>query len=224
MNQMMEMKFSILHPTVRPNQSKNIKLEYIKKARNLNDFEYIFATDYKIPDVLLDEVAFSEPYRLGMVNKLNLAARYSRGEILICATDDVYPCQDWDVLISEAIGDMKQAAWLACDDGVARKSRPDLLHSIILTRPYYNRYGWILHPRLYHLYSDDFMTALAKRDGVIKKAPHILMDHRHPFYGKGSMDEHYQRAQGAQQYAQGRAIFDEIMAEYRLEKNTEPIL
>jgi len=62
-----------------------------------------------------------------------------------------------------------------------------------------NRYGW---PPINHLYIDNFFTILGKEINSLHYVPDSIIEHMHPFAGKGEMDEQYARVNRQELYLQ----------------------
>jgi hypothetical protein len=189
---------SLLHATARlPGGWLPAMTAFLARAREPMDVEYVLAVNEDQDFALSpDQVAGwrrAMLVRQGVcspVSGYNLAARESRGDILLQIADDYFPPMHWDAAIREAIPDATADVVLDVDnsDGVAR-----LLPFSILTRKYYDRYGYVFYPGYHGLFADNEFTEQARRDRVIRTARHIVFEHLHPDRGTAPMDEIYAR-------------------------------
>ncbi len=82
----------------------------------------------------------------------------------------------------------------------------------ILTRARYLQHGFMFHPdfEAAAMYSDNYFTDRAYRDGVVVEARDIIFEHHHPAFGKAPMDETYAAQNAPEKYAAGKAIYDRL--------------
>jgi hypothetical protein len=113
----------------------------------------------------------------------------------------------WDRLILEAIGDTERPAVLAVSDG---GRTDDLICMAILTRERYRQQGHLFHPDFFSVYSDNWFTDCAKRDGVIVDRRDIVFEHMHPVFKKGAYDATYQRGNAEALYTLGSAVYERL--------------
>jgi hypothetical protein len=146
----------------------------------------------------------------GPVAAWNAAAKVSKGDILIQLSDDWKPFKGWDTAIIEAIGDARKPAVLAINDGFRND---DLLCMAIMTRVRYNEQGCMFHPDFFSVYSDDWFSHCAFRDGVvIDVRDRITFEHLHPAFGKAEMDATYSRGNCEAAYQRGKQVLDKLMS------------
>lgn len=130
------------------------------------------------------------------VDGINTAALFSKGQLLVQAEDDVYPCSGWDYELLRLIPSLAQPCTVKVDFGVFQH----LMGAAIMTRPYYERYGYIYYNGYKSMGADDDLTAKAYKDGVMIEAPNIHFDHRCPAAGKADMDDVYRHEQSQEAY------------------------
>jgi hypothetical protein len=117
----------------------------------------------------------------------------------------------WDKLILDTISDTFAPAVLAVSDG---HRKDDLLCMAILTRARYNQQGHLFHPEFFSMFSDNWFSHCAFRDGVVIDArDRITFEHVHPAFGKAEMDETYARSNAAEHYQKGSEIFQRLTHE-----------
>jgi hypothetical protein len=183
---------------------------WLDRAADPDAIEHIFALD---PD---DETIgpfitcrhVINPGR-GPVAAWNEAAKFSKGEILIQLSDDWEPPMHWDKLILHAIGKTSIPAVLAVSDG---HRTDNLLCMAILNRARYQKQSYLFHPDFFSVFSDNHFTDRAYADGVVIDAKDIVIEHMHPAFGKGEVDETYARSNDPANYEAGLATYNQLKA------------
>ena len=209
-------KISVIHPTVRAKQALDIYEFWKDRASDINNFEYIFAfndNDEEAKKLLSEFKHISTPYRNGSVDKCNAAAAISSGEIIMQSSDDLYAPCFWDEQLITQLPDPSQEIVLKLCDGHP-DHRKNIIKNICMTRVRYLKQGFWYHPDLFHLFSDNFYSEMAIKEDVVKDATQIVFEHRHPFYGKGKWDEHYEKSNCDEAYKESRPIFERLIKEY----------
>lgn len=206
----MSYKISLLHATRgRPEQAVSCRNKWLSLADNPAAVEHIFGIDSDDNASLtsINTARVISEAGKGCVAAWNLCAKASTGDILVQLSDDWEPVQGWDSIL---IGEFKDAVGeqvLAISDG-ARKD--DLLCMAILNRARYEKQGYLFHPDFFSVYSDNYFTWCAQRDGVIKDAKHIVFEHKHPVFNKAEWDKTYIESNSQQNYLKGHAKFLEL--------------
>lgn len=209
-------KISLLHATRgRPAMAWKTRMEWMRSADNPDAVEHIFAIDSDDPESfpLLNTRSVFVPQSGGSVAAWNAAAEQSQGQVMVQLSDDFRCSQGWDTAILTAIGDTSKAAVLAVSDG---GRNDDLLCMAILTRKRYQDQGFLFHPAFFSVYSDNWFTDCAYRDGAVIDAKHLLFEHVHPAFGKAASDPTYERGNSNEAYAQGAAIFNRLKSGIKL--------
>ena len=199
---------SLLHATRgRAMQAIRCRSEWLRLADDPKRVEHIFAVDsddeeaevfLRFPSIIMDNNG-------GPVSAWNIAAKQSTGQILIQLSDDWKPFRGWDTVIVDAIGDTSKPAVLAVSDG---HRKDDLLCMAILTRARYKQQGHLFHPEFFSMFSDNWFSHCAFRDGVVIDArDRITFEHVHPAFGKAEMDATYARSNDSYHYKTGEGIF-----------------
>jgi hypothetical protein len=206
---------SLLHATRgRPKQAADARRLWLNRATHPDRVEHLFAIDFddeqSIQLAVYRHVIQSGPG--ASVGAWNLAAAASCGDILIQINDDFEPPMGWDVQIEQAFGSkLTEPAALKVSDG----HRTDQLLCIaVINRARYTRQGFFLHPQFKSVFSDDFHSWSAYRDGIVINAEHIVIQHHHPFFNEGKgWDEVYTVHNSQERYAEGGAIYEQLTGE-----------
>jgi glycosyltransferase involved in cell wall biosynthesis len=204
-------KISLLHATRgRPEKAWKCRKEWLRRAKNPDAIEHIFAIDHddeaSLPLMLANHVIVTSA---GCVAAWNAAASKSRGDVLVQVSDDFEPPMGWDESILAELGDLSESKVLAVSDG---NRKDDLLCMSILTRTRYEEQGYMYHPDFFSMYSDNYFSVKAFEDGVVIDArERLVFNHNHPLFGKGQWDETYIRSNSDENYAKGKAIFEKLM-------------
>ena len=206
----MSYKISLLHATRgRATKAQACREKWLNKAKNPDTIEHIFGID----DDDLDSLANINTQRVivkrgqGCVAAWNACAKICKGEILIQLSDDWEPLQDWDEIILKEFEGITDECVLAISDG---GRQDDLLCMAILNRKRYEKQGFLFHPDFFSIYSDNYFTWAAKKDGVLKDAKHIVFEHQHPVFNKGEWDATYLYSNAQKNFIQGQAKFLEL--------------
>jgi predicted O-methyltransferase YrrM len=196
-------------------------MEWLRLADHPERVEHIFAVDaddefaiafQRFPTVFLKQSG-------GPVLAWNAAASISKGDVLVQLSDDWKPTKGWDAAILAAIGDVEAPVVLAVNDG---HRKDDLLCMAILTRARYKAQGYMFHPEFFSMFSDNWFSHCAFRDGaVIDARDRITFEHVHPIFGKAEMDETYERSNAPYQYQTGEGIFRRLKNGERVSSDME---
>jgi len=203
-------RISLLHATRgRPQQAVLCRKVWLDMADKPENIEHIFVFD--------EDDEESKPLRRfhhaeitpggGCVAAWNTAAQMSIGDVMLQLSDDWVPCQGWDTLILNAIGDLKKPAVLAISDG-HRKDK--LLCMAICTRAYYWQDFFLFHPDFTGVYSDNWFTDVAYARGQVIEAKHIEFLHRHPIFTGEPMDKTHSEQNAPARYVQGQAVMERL--------------
>lgn len=206
----MSKKISLLHATRgRSTQANNCRDKWLTAAKNPQDIEHIFGID----DDDVDSLSNINTQRVivergkGCVAAWNACAKASTGAILIQLSDDWEPIEAWDEIILKEFEGVENEQVLAISDG---HRTDDLLCMAILNRKRYEKQGYMFHPDFFSVYSDNYFTWLATKDGVIKEAKHIVFEHKHPIFNKAEWDKTYLESNDQKNYMQGHSKFLEL--------------
>lgn len=206
----MSYKISLIHATRgRAAQAAACRDNWLNTADNPNVVEHIFGIDEDDAEsiMVLKTTRVFAPQGKGPVAAWNKAAEASTGSVLIQLSDDWVPIQGWDTLILKEFEDVEGEQVLAISDG---SRRDDLLCMAIMNRARYEKQGFMFHPEFFSMYSDNYFTWAAKQDGVIKQAPHIVLEHMHPVFNKGTWDKTYLESNASTHYQNGLLKFLEL--------------
>lgn len=202
-------KISLLHATRgRPAMAYKARATWLDRAHNPDAIEHIFALDPD-DDTIGPFVTCRHVLNPGQgpVAAWNQAAKFSIGEILIQLSDDWDPPMHWDKLILAAIGDTSKPAVLAVSDG---HREDNLLCMAIMTRARYQQQDYMFHPEFFSMFSDNHFTDRAYADGVVIEAKEIVIEHLHPAFCKGDVDETYARSNAPANYEAGLATYEKL--------------
>lgn len=210
-------KITLLHATRgRPQQAADARRLWFNRAANPDAIEHVFALDFddelSSPLALYRHVINTNAERFDAVTAWNLAARSCAGHILIQLNDDFIPPMHWDRQILEAFsGKMNQPHALQVSDG---HRQDDLLCIAVINRARYVQQGFFLHPGFQSVFSDDFHSWSAWKDGIVIPARHIVIEHDHPFFKGGKdWDAVYEQHNSKPRYAAGAALYEQLTGE-----------
>jgi hypothetical protein len=163
-----------------------------------------------------------DPVRPSLVQATNKAAAFSTGKFLVLTCDDLFPPRHWDTDVLSAVGDLDRQAVLWVRNVVyISQGMITLWHHLIcqpmMTRAYYQRYGYFVPPWYLARYTDMEFTVQAQRDNVIVDAREkMFFEHQdaHPAY---EPDDTYREAWANRVKPQD--TFDEATYHARAAKN-----
>jgi hypothetical protein len=198
---------SLLHATRgRVHKAFQTRHLWMATAKNPDSIEHIFAydSDDSASKEAMSTVRHVEIKEGGTCIKAwNAAAEFSRGGVLIQLSDDWIPAPHWDELILKRLN-TKKSQVLAISDGYRRDR---LLCMAILTRKRYEQQGYLFHPDFESMFSDDWFTFAAYKDGVVVDAKDIIFTHDHPHFVNGELDETYKHNNQPERYKKGEETF-----------------
>lgn len=229
--------FSIVHSSCRPLGWQAAYSQHLRAARGFDDFEYVLCFDEAqraefektVPEMWLANgkepgphrrVAFVNPNECSYVAATNFAAALTSGRIIIAASDDMMPAPNWPRILMDAaipifpnmLSCREAMIWVG--DG---NYRGDIACQQIITRKWYERYGFIFNPKFSSMGADNDLTYRAQRDGVIidlRDKPEASWTHEHHRNGLRERDEFDARNEAAERYYQGWKQLREDWPEY----------
>jgi len=198
---MIERKIHMLWVTARPNVFKKTQAEWLSKAKNPKDVTTKVAVDNVWDASFLDgyDVLVTNPPRKGVAFPAYcLTTTFSipsLNDIIILASDDFYPPDQWDVFINQ---EMEQRRCLLVNDGVVK------LDANVVTIPIMDGYAFmalnrILYHKAYrHMFSDAELYQNCNELGLIKniRDKDVVFQHKHYTHKtreKDSLDYHNQK-------------------------------
>ena len=204
---------SLLHATrKRAEKALQTRNLWIEKAKYPQLIEHIFAYDN---DDLESRAAFQNVRHIEIqdggtcIKAWNTAAELSTGDILLQLSDDWIPSDFWDEALLSRL-DINKAQVLAISDG---HRKDQLLCMAILTRKRLNDQKYFFHPDFESVYSDDWFTFAAYKDGVVVEAKDIIFTHDHPYHKGTEEDETYKHNNQPARYKRGEDTFKRLKAE-----------
>src|SRR6185312_3169539 len=173
-------KISIIHPSrSRAEQAHKTCTNWLDKATNPHEIEYILSVDISDPDLAYYYGKFDWPTTNICVNDnktaieaINNAAKQATGNLLIVVSDDFDCPEHWDAWLTDAL-EGKEDFVVKTDNGL----QPWIVTLPIMDRKYYERFGYIYYPGYNHLFCDTEMsmvgTLLGRTITLPIKFPHL---------------------------------------------------
>jgi hypothetical protein len=116
--------------------------------------------------------------------------------------DHRFRTESWDEGISFVLG--KDKGIVYCDDLYQRQNLPTMW---FLSREVADRFG-MGHPDLRHLWIDNYWLTLGVQANCIYYMPGIVIEHMHPYAGKGEMDAGYDRVNSGAMIEHDRGVYE----------------
>jgi hypothetical protein len=120
----------------------------------------------------------------------------------------------WDVAITEANG-----GFVYGNDLI----RNDIPTQIFIRSSIVLALGWFCLPGAKHLYLDNTWRVLGDASGSLVYLPDVVIEHAHPFFGRGEMDEGYARVNAPAMYEHDNAVFQAWMNSGQAELDIETV-
>ncbi len=211
-------RFDIIHGTNRPYGWQAVYSSYLRTADNPQNFAYHLVCDepmakyfrqFRKPGIDL----IINPNDPCYVAASNYGASVTSAPILLIASDDMFPPAHWDTLLWELLNEdsTKHAVW------VNDQCFPHISTMQILTRAWYDRYGFVFKPKFQSMLGDHDYTRRAVHDGVmidVRDRPDLYWKHYHHRNGLRPADTSDEVNQSAERYAQGWKAIAEDWPEY----------
>lgn len=207
------MKVSLIHPSrSRPELAKKVYDEWMGKAANPDEIEYILSLDNSDPQLksylfnsfsdiyFSNRLSFTVNENGSAIEAINVAATLATGDLLVVVSDDFGCPQNWDVDLLNAVKgreDFIVKTW----DGL----QPWLITLPILDRKYYERFGFVYNPAFKHLFCDTLMTVQGDLLGKTIKSD-LHFPHKHHTQKGGIPKDEVSKKNDAT-WSQGESVF-----------------
>lgn len=129
--------------------------------------------------------------------------------LLVVADDFVFIKQDFGKDILQAFEENPGAGLIHFPDG---KQNEKLITLPLMTREYYELFGYVYNPAYENLWADNEQMAVAKKLGKYRYIPTHIARHEHPIWGYGVQDELSKKQDSPENYARDRKTFQERQA------------
>ena len=203
--------FSLLHTSARPDQWRQIYDSWMGNCKNPATVEYVLVTDprwgFDKPITLRpQDKVVTNCGRRCCVDGWNIAAANSTGIILIVIADDQYPCANWDQELIARVPPSIDFV-IRVGSGARNENSRSAMVMPIMSRPRYERQGFIFYPEYESMYADQDLCESAYADGVVVEAWDLLFPHRHPVVDPTiKIDEAYSVQNRREAYELGESI------------------
>lgn len=200
------MSISLIHPSrSRPDQALSACINWMSKAQNIAQVEYILSVDTDDPQLLAYQ-KMEIPGTLivndnrSVTDAVNIGAEHSTGDVLIVMSDDFDCTQNWDELIKQTTKD--KTDWiLKTYDGIQEW----IITLPIMDRVYYNRFGYIYNPMYMHMFCDTEMTVVGDLLERTITANDIIFKHKH--YSTGQTPKDSLNTRNDTTWKQGQQVY-----------------
>jgi hypothetical protein len=161
-----------------------------------------------------------------VVDQTNAAFEASSGRLIVGIQDDFFPPEHWDTLLLEAlvrrqypaeeftIGDsvLDECVHVLCSSGQSIERERELMIAGMVTRPVFERRGYVLDPDFESMFADNWWAFENRRDAAagtleIIERFDIQFEHRHPVFGTGKMDAAYAQENRSEAYLRGSVVY-----------------
>jgi hypothetical protein len=210
--------FSLAYTSVRPAILPQIVKLWDERSKH-KDHEWCLSVDAGHEPARASAVAVAEQYsgkyqvkvgvnsgRKNCVDGWNVAAALTTGKVIIAVADDFVPPPNWD----EALLALQPDGWpdgehvVHVNDGFIGH----IFTLAILTRKRYDRFGYLWYPGYESMFVDTEFGEVAKADGVVIEAMHLLFEHMHHACGKRPKDSADANHENDVRWKRGEMLFN----------------
>lgn len=223
----MDKSFTIIHPSrSRAGLAHDTAIKWLQSASKEfmgSNIEYIISVDIDDPQLPVYKSLFDgKQFKLikarnnNVVQAMNSGARFAINDILVCISDDIEPCDNWDKLLCEAID--KDELAIQVNDGITNNVNSSYYkkfghHELIMVCPVmtlklYQKLGYVYYPEYTGMFADNDLAECCAILGVLKYCPDIQFTHRHFTNGMAQMDATYARHNNRQSWLLGEKIIE----------------
>jgi len=156
----------------------------------------------------------------GMGPPLNVAAADMAPDYDIVGftgDDHIFRTKGWDEVIERCL--TEHAGFAYGNDLI----RHDIPTQVFINSRIVLALGWMCLPGAKHLYLDNTWATLGSRAGCLFYIPDIVIEHAHPYFGKGQMDAGYARVNAPGMYAHDGALYTHWVESGQMEKDVETV-
>jgi len=174
---------SVCYTSARPGLVPGLVQEWSERAGEADGIEFVVTLDEA--NAAHGESLAALPRTRVFVNRgrpccvdgWNLAARKARGDILVQCSDDLHAPERWDLSIRQRLENGDVNGVLAISDGLTASAT--FLPHAIMTRRYYNQFGYMLHDAYWSMWSDNEFSAVAHQKRAVINGLDIRFQHAH---------------------------------------------
>ncbi len=167
----------------------------VKKAKDISD------SNKNVSLVIQDAPPFNS------VKAWNLAAKNTKGQVLIMISDDFVPPKNWDKDLLSVKEGWAQGEYVVRVNDCNNSAQDKPFTLPILTRSRYQRFGYVFWYEYESMFSDTEFGELAEMDGIVINAKTLLFEHiHHSCYKRGEDDVDRQHS-CRERWDRGEAIY-----------------
>jgi len=210
--------YSLCYTSRRPASIAARVQQWRERAARPDDLEVVIALDADdaasaaaAREVSGAQIVVQPAPPFNCVRGWNAAAAAARGRVLLAIADDIEPPPRWDEALRQlAPGWMERETVVLTEDGLYRTE----CHLGIVSRPRYERLGYLFFPGYESMYCDVDMAEHARRDGVLLDArPGLLFQHQHSANHRRAADAVDAAHSAPARYQDGAALIRRRRAE-----------
>lgn len=138
------------------------------------------------------------------IQAVNRDLPYGYDDIICCHSDDMWFTKegfDLDILEAfEGFDGLVHFPDQVCGD--------KLITYPMMTRSYYDRFGYVYHPDYISVYADHHQQEVAKKLGMYKFVDKKILEHRHAIWGFGEPDQLLQKTENPLTYKRDKRTLE----------------
>ena len=198
-----------------------------ERASDKHEIEYIMSIDVDEPDslgyatntkIIKESKKFNTLVLVNenrsIVDAVNRGAHAATGDMLVVMSDDFECPPNWDYVLQTAVEFFGNSEYLIMvDDCVPVHQKLDICTLPVLSRSWFQKYGYVYYPEYFSMFCDNDMTLRAKRDHVLLDVRHLIsFQHNHFICGRNPKDETYTRETNADAFRDGEILLNTRVA------------
>lgn len=162
----------------------------------LNDDEDV--SEYHVPYVTVPRREWMNEVLQSAVDRL--LAEEAPSILGFIGDDNRFRTDGWDQRVTEVLAHGGYAyAW--------DLARNDIPTHVFVTTSIVRALGYFGLRNARHLYIDNAWKVLGEGAGCLYYMPDVIIEHLHPFFGKGQMDDIYRASNSEEMYSHDREVF-----------------
>lgn len=210
---------SVVCPTRnRPDNVRKLVASARSRADHPEQLQLVFYVDdddQTFPLTAGEDISIVRGPRFTLSLMYNVCLPAVRGDIIMYAGDDLeFISQGWDTAVRKCFDSFPDRLILVHGDDMGQDPRKVATHGF-LHRRWVETVGYLVPPFFPAGWADSWLTEVADRVGRRWFLPDLLIEHQHPLWGKGSLDQTHEERLERLRSDHGGSRFSRLRRERR---------